>query len=369
MRRVTDQSSDLLRRRLSNQKLTRSAFRKPSDVVAWLGAVQAQDYPGARWALAQRAPGLTDAAVEAAFDEGAILRTHFMRPTWHFVTPADIRWMVALTAPRVHAVSAYYYRKSGLNSGIFRRSRKALEGALRGGRQLTRAELASVLRKARIPADGLRLNYLMMQAELDQVICSGARRGKQFTYALFDERVPATRSLDRDEALAEMTRRYFTSHGPATVRDFVWWSGLTVRDAKAGLDMAGRALAREAIGGLTCWFAPSRAVAPPAAPTAYLLPNYDEYLIAYKDREHVAGPPGTSPEPARGPVSFAHHLVVDGRLAGAWRRRFGPGSVLVEVRLHRRLTPTNMRALRAAVGRYETFLDRKVALSIRTLPP
>src|SRR5688500_3150151 len=169
---VTVPTIDLIRRRLANQKLTRSSLRKPADVVAWLGAVQAQDYAGARWALGQRAPGLTDAAVEAAFDEGAILRTHFMRPTWHFVTPADIRWMVALTAPRIHAVSAFYYRKSGLDRDVFKRSRRALEGALQGGKHLTRDELASVLRRARIPSDGLRRSYLMMQAELDQVICS-----------------------------------------------------------------------------------------------------------------------------------------------------------------------------------------------------
>jgi hypothetical protein len=360
---ATAQTTDLLRRRLANQRLTRSTFRRPADVVAWLGAVQAQDYPGARWALGQRAPGLTDAAVEAAFDQGAILRTHFMRPTWHFVTPTDIRWMVALTAPRVHAASAYYYRKSGLDGAVFKRSRKALERALQGGRQLTRAELAAALREARIPADGLRLNYLMMQAELDQVICSGARRGKQFTYALFDERVPPAKAMARDEALAELTRRYFTSHGPATVRDFVWWSGLTVRDAKAGLEMAGAALVRETIGDLTCWLSPSRSAAPPASPTAYLLPNYDEYLIAYKDRGHVAGPPENG-EVARGAVSFAHHLIIDGKLAGAWRRTLGAGSVLVEVRLDRRLTPTNTRVLAAAARRYEEFMKMKVTLSI-----
>lgn len=356
-------TNDLIRRRLGNQQLTRSVFRKPSDVVAWLGAVQAQDYAGARWALGQRAPSLTDAAIQAAFDEGAILRTHFMRPTWHFVTPADIRWMVALTAPRVHAVSAYYYRTSGLDSAVFSRSRRALEGALQGGRQLTRVELAAVLRKARIPAEGLRLNYLMMQAELDQVICSGARRGKQFTYALFDERVPRARPLARDEALTELTRRYFTSHGPATVRDFVWWSGLTVRDAQAGLDMVGPALVQETVADLTCWLAPPASAAPPASPTAFLLPNYDEYLIAYKDRGLIPGAPAGSGD-ARGSVSYAHHLVIDGKLAGAWKRTLQANGVLVEVRLDQRLTPTNRRALTAAFKRYERFMGVKVTVSI-----
>ena len=356
---VTAPTVDLIRRRLVNQKLTRSSLRKPADVVAWLGAVQAQDYAGARWALGQRAPGLTDAAVEAAFDEGAILRTHFMRPTWHFVTPADIRWMVALTAPRVHAVSAFYYRKSGLDRDVFKRSRRALEGALQGGKHLTRDELASVLRRARIPSDGLRRSYLMMQAELDQVICSGARRGKQFTYALFDERVPTAPVLKRDEALAELTRRYFTSHGPATVRDFVWWSGLTVRDAKAGLDMLGPTLVREVVGELTYWFGSSGSVARPASPSAHLLPNYDEYLIAYKDRGQVV--PASGSEAA---LSIPHHLIVDGKLTGGWRRTLDARSLRVEVHAYRRLTAAESRALSAAVSRYEAFMNMKVTLSI-----
>lgn len=230
---MTTPEIDLVRRRFHNQKLARSRFHRPAEVVAWLGAIQAQDYAGAKWAIGLRSTGLRDAGIEQAFNEGAILRTHLMRPTWHFVTPADIRWILALTAPRVHAVNAYSYRKFGLDRGIFARSRVAFERALQGGKQLTRLELASVLGRAGIPAESLRLAYLMMQAELDGVICSGARRGNQFTYALLDERAPHVKNLEREEALAELTRRYLSSHGPATLSDYVWWSGLTARDAPA----------------------------------------------------------------------------------------------------------------------------------------
>ena len=230
---------DLVRMRLRNQKLARSEFREPGDVVAWLGAAQAQDYPSAKWAIGMRANGITDADVERAFNEGTVLRTHFLRPTWHFVTPADIRWMLTLSGPRVHAVNASYYRKFGLDSATLARSRATLERALQSGTHLTRSELASALRRAGIAADGPRLAYLVMHAELDQVICSGARRGKQFTYALLDQRVQGVATVARDEALAELTRRYFSSRGPATLRDYVWWSGLTVRDARAGIEMAG----------------------------------------------------------------------------------------------------------------------------------
>jgi len=213
---------DLVRRRLTNHRLERSEFRKPADVVQWLGAVQAQDYAGAKWALGLRAKGLTDADVDRAFDEGTILRTHILRPTWHFVTPADIRWMLALTFRRVHAANAHTYREFELNASVFRRSRKAIERELRGGKDRTRAELASVLRRAGIAAKGIRLAALMIDAELEGVIVSGPRRGTQFTYALVEERAPRGRTVDREEALAELTTRYFSSHGPATLRDYAW---------------------------------------------------------------------------------------------------------------------------------------------------
>ena len=352
----------ILSARLGNQKLARSGFHDPGDVVTWLGAVQAQDYAGAKWALGLRTNGVTDADVEQAFNAGTILRTHVLRPTWHFVAPADIRWMLALTAPRVHAVSAYYYRKAGLDSGIFARSRAALERALRGGTYLTRAELAAVLGRARIPADGLRLAYLMIRAELDGVICSGPRRGKQFTYALMDERAPHARTLAREEALAELTRRYISSHGPATLRDYAWWSGLTVRDAKIGLESVEPALAQEVMDGHTYWSVKtiSRASSSRrASSTAHLLPNYDEYLITHKDRGLVVGAPQANS------VVFDHHVVIDGQLAGTWRRSVNTGSVVVDVAPYRRLTRADTRALASAAERYGRFMNAAVVLRYR----
>jgi hypothetical protein len=213
---------EIAHQRLHNQLISRQTFEKAGDVVGWLGAVQAQDYAAAKWAVGQRVQEATDVAIDRAFADGAILRTHVMRPTWHFVTPADIRWMLQLTAPRVNALNASYYRQRALDDDIFKRSNAILAKALQGGKQLTRTELASVLQQAGIATgDLLRLTYLMIRAELDGVLCSGARRGKQFTYALLDEQAPQAKSLERDEALAELTRRYFTSHGPATLQDFV----------------------------------------------------------------------------------------------------------------------------------------------------
>jgi hypothetical protein len=348
-------SIELVRERLRNQMLAGSRFRKPGDVVAWLGAVQAQDYAGAKWALGLRATGLTAAAVERAFDDGGILRTHCLRPTWHFVTPADIRWMLALSAPRVHAVNAFIYRQLELDAKVFARSRAALERALRGGTQMTRLELAQVLQRASIPAKGLRLAYLVMRAELDAVICSGARRGKQFTYALLEERVPPARALTRDEALAELTRRYFSSHGPATLRDYGWWSGLTGREARTGIEMVGSTLTHTVIDGRSHWFVRHRSQAPSGS-VAHLLPNYDEYLIAYKDREAVVGPASGN----RRPDVFAHSFLIDGVLAGSWKRTVKGDSVLVEAVAYSRLTPTGRRALEAAAARLGKFVNLAV---------
>ena len=250
---------DIAQQRLHNQRLVGAPFARPDEVVRWLGAVQAQEYPGAAWGIAQRTSGLSQPAIDQAFADGTILRTHAMRPTWHFVTPADIRWILALTTPRVHALNASYYRKLELDGSVLARSATVLTNALQGGRHLTRSELTTALEQAGIirPTDDrLRLTYLVMHAELEGLICSGAMRGKQHTYALLDERVPATRTLEREEALAELTRRYFSSHGPATIKDFAWWSGLSTSDVKVGLELNTSQLETARVDGQAYWFRP-----------------------------------------------------------------------------------------------------------------
>ncbi len=200
--------SHIAGRRLANQRLSSAGLESPEDVVSWLGAVQAQDYYGAKWALALRMREGADDVIEDAFTSGAILRTHVLRPTWHFVAPADIRWMLALTAPRVNATIGSYYRKLELDAAVFRQSNTALARALRGGRQLTRDALRQAVRRAGVAADdGMRFGFILLRAELDAVICSGPRAGKQFTYALLDERVAAAKAITRDEALARLTQR------------------------------------------------------------------------------------------------------------------------------------------------------------------
>lgn len=347
---------DNAHRRLHNQFISRQTFDKPEDIVQWLGAVQAQDYAAAKWALGLRLRGATDDVIEQAFASGAILRTHVMRPTWHFVSPADIRWMLALTAPRVHSASSYYYRISELDDALFTKSNAVLVEAMQGGKQLTRTELTSALQRAGIAVDDLRrFTYIIMRAELDGIICSGARRGKQFTYALLDERVPQTRTLDRDEALAEFATRYFTGHGPATLQDFVWWSGLTVADAKTALDMVSSGLMREAIDGQTYWSSGSVTPKNDVSQTMYLLPNFDEYTVGYADRSAVIDEADVPKFDARGSV-LNNTIVLDGRVIGAWKRTLKKDSVSIIPNLFTPLNDVETRALVAAANRYGAFL-------------
>jgi hypothetical protein len=352
---------NITRLRLGNQRLSSGRFTKPEDVVNWLGAVQAQEYGDTKWALGLRMQRAGDAQIERAFSEGRILRTHVMRPTWHFVSPTDIRWMLALTAPRVCARMAPYNRRLELDAAIFRRSAKAMVRALRGGAQLTRQELKAVLQRAGIQVDGTqRLAHIVMQAELDAVICSGARRGRQFTYALLDERVPVSHVRSRDDALAELARRYFRSHGPASLQDFVWWSGLTASDARAGLAMVERELVRDVVEGRAYWFPSSSR--PPAAPrTAYLLPLYDEYLIAYKDRSAAVDLSvwrrGWSGDAISAPI------VVNGRVVGGWKRTLKGDRVAVKAAPFAPLNRRQLSAISDAALAYSTFLGIGLELS------
>jgi hypothetical protein len=351
--------SDVLQARLHRQRLSSTRFTRPDEVVSWMGAVQAQEYAAAKWAVGQRMRFATDEVVEKAFAEGSILRTHVLRPTWHFVAPADIRWMLELTAPRVRGAIGFNCRRMSMDEAVFKRSQKALIAALRGGRQLTRDRLRQAIQRAGIATDDVRFILILMRAELDGVICSGARIGKQFTYALLDERVPRSNAFTRDEALAELTRRYFTSRGPATVQDFVWWSGLTVADAKAGLEMTGRRLVRDVIDGRTCWLSSSAQDVTRGSRAAYLLPPYDEYLVAYKDRSAAIDPMNSTQSMN---AIFSSTILVNGRVAGTWKRAAGKGADVVTLNPFATLRASQRRAVVEAGRRYGAFLGQTVSI-------
>ncbi|MEA2725241.1 MAG: hypothetical protein QOH59_3012, partial [Gemmatimonadales bacterium] len=311
----------------------------------------------AKWALGLRLPpGVTNAALDRALDQGRILRTHVLRPTWHFVTPADIGWMLELTGPQVHRRMSPYDGQLGLDAKVKTRATGIMERALGEGRCLTRLELGAHLVRAGLPGKSMHLAHLAMHAELEGVICSGPRRGKQSTYALLAERAPAAPHLSRDEALAELSRRYFRSHGPATIRDFVWWSGLGTTDARRGLEM-NRARSHD-VDGLRYWSL-GHAAARTSGPKArvHLLPIYDEYLVSYRDHQAV-------PRPAYVLGGFQHALVIAGQVAGTWKTVPDPKELVVKVTTLRRITADERRALGRAAARYGRFLGVPLSLSV-----
>jgi hypothetical protein len=328
--------------------------KSPEEVVGWLGAVQAQDYYGAKWAVAQRTKSVSDAAVEQAFAEGTILRTHVLRPTWHFVLPADIRSMLALTAPRIRAAMRYYDRQLGIDEAELEKSHAVVRAALSGGKHATRNELARLFTEAGINAKGQRLAHLVSHAELDALICSGPRRGKQFTYALLDERAPKTKPLPREAALADLSLRYYTGHGPALPQDFAWWSGLTLTDAKKGLESVRDQLSALEVDGRSYWHAESAKPPVLKEPVVHFLPNYDEHLIAYKERSAAFDRERIDRIGARENVLFNHLVILDGRVIGGWRRE--QGKTEIEVTLIARLNAAEKKALNAARARLTEYL-------------
>jgi len=339
--------------RLHNQRITRPGPRDVAALVSWLGAVQAQDYPAARWALALRMPaGATAATIDRALDAAQIVRTHVMRPTWHFVAASDVHWMLDLTADRVQQKLAYAFRFYELDSATRVRATRAIERAVGGGAHLTRNELGADLARSGIAVAGVRLALITIHAEVERVLCSGCQRDGQSTYALLAARAPKAKRLPRDEALAELVRRYFGSHGPATIHDFVWWSGLTAADAKRGLEMTRAKPA--SIDGHTYWACDAPRAAGAAGPAVSLLPRFDEYLVAYRDLDAVP----------RARAALGETVVAGGQVAGTWSASARGGDTVVDVRPLRRFTERERGALAAAAARYARFLERRVEVRV-----
>ena len=332
--------------------------------MRWFGAMQAQEFAIARWAIAQRTSAESAPAVDRAFRDGIVLRTHIIRPTWHFVLAADLRWLLVASAPRVHALNAYPYRLCGIDGKVANKTQRVLARALEG-KELTRVELGQALEQGGIEASGMRLGYVLMRAELDGVIVSGAQRGKQRTYAAFDERVPPAPEKGADEALAELTRRYFVARGPATIRDYARWASLTLREARRCLEMVETSLEREELDGRTYFFDPKLPSARVKSPPVDLVQCYDECIMSYSESKDVLRPRvGGKANLTNG--GFFHAILLDGQLAGHFRLTGNDGKVCFNARLYRPLRRTERRALDAAVERYGRFAGVSLHTSIAT---
>jgi hypothetical protein len=354
----------IARHRLANQSIDPVGLARPAAVVKQLGAVQAQDYLASLWAVGLRLPTAVEADIEQAIADREIVRTWPMRGTLHFVAPEDVRWMLALLTPRIISRAARRRQQLELDEATLARSLALFGSALQGGGCLSRPEMMAVLERGGIATSGQRGYYILWWTAQNGLICFGPRRGKQDTFVLLDEWLPQAKTLSREEALVEVARRYFSGHGPATLQDFMWWSGLAAAEAKAGLKMAESGLVREMVAGQSFWFAPAPAAKQASAtPTAHLLPSFDEYLLGYKDRGAVLDP---AYAPKVGPGAngiFKPIIVIDGRVAGTWQRTRRKAKVLIRLDAFEPLSPTQFEATVAAAESYGRFLGRPVEIS------
>ena len=346
-------ANTLIKRRLSAQKLAGSRVRDPGELVAWMGAIQAQEYLSARWALALRLQGSpTEAEVEAALADGRVIRTHAFRGTWQLIAPEDVRWMVAISQASVKRKAASRLRELGLDADTLKRGYVAITKAMERSGALTRDELKRALLGAKISPEGQRLSHLLLQTELEGLICGGPRRGKQLTWRLLDTKADRRST---DDALAELALRFFQSRGPATVDDLSWWTGLTLGEVRRGVAAAGSALTPERVDGRELLRRTGGRVSS-SAPRALLLPAFDEWMVGYRNRDDAVDPRHQGAVNQGGGI-IGMSVAVDGRIVGSWRRTLERGGVKVKTKLFERVAEEDLPHIDEAIERYAAFLD------------
>jgi hypothetical protein len=348
-------SSEILQQRLINIGLVDSNFKDYVEAISHLGAVQAQDFPAAKWSVGIRVKDSTDEDIMQYYNSGKILRTHIMRPTWHFVTPEDILWITELTAPNVKKLMSHYNRKLELDEKLFAKTEKAIIKVLQEKGSVTRKEFKEIFSNMSIKTDVQRLAHIVMWAELDGIICSGPMDGKQFTYSLLEARAPKAKKFSREESLAKLALKYFTSHGPAQIKDFSWWSGLSMSDANIALDYVKSKLESESIDKKVYWFKPQKGINKFNSSNAYLLSIYDEYTIAYKDRSDLSKAEKDIEKMIMMGNALNSVIVLDGKVIGSWKRKLKKNTVEIALNPFTKLKNDEMKLLKEEAFKYGKF--------------
>jgi len=305
--------------RIANHQLSQTGYTTPRQIAAHFGAVQSQDFNSANWAIGVRLSGCTEKSIHEAFNKGEILRTHVLRPTWHFVAPENIRWMLQLSGKRILQAMKSRDRDLGLTDEIYGKAYRIIEKALDKEDELTRDELTKILHDAGMKADSSHIYHIMMRAEANGIVCSGALREKEQTYALLEKRVPPEKPLTKEESLAKLARIYFTGHGAATLSDFVWWSGLSTGEARQGLQSVAAEFVSETVNGQTYWMPNTDFRPSDGKNEVHLLPAFDEYIVGYKDRTAVITSENHQKAVSSNGV-FRPVIIKNGRVIGLWKK-------------------------------------------------
>lgn len=346
--------NEITRQRLHNQQIASTKFRTPAELVGWLGAMQAQEYGQSKWAIGVRLPGSSDAIVEQALADRSILRTWVMRGTLHMVAAADVHWMLDLLAPRLIAGSAGRKKQLGLEPPLLLRCLRLLESGLEG-REMTRDELIAYFAQSDLHFTSHQIYHILHHAALEQVVCVGMRVGKEPTYTLLSDHVPTPVRMTREEALATLASRYFNSRGPASLQDFIWWSGLTVKEAQKGLESLKNGLKELVYDGQSLWFPKDQSLEKTLAKRLFLLPGFDEYILGYRDRSAFLNP-GDSPIVVHSNGIFNPMIVLDGQVVGVWKKTIKQNTVLLEPNTFVPLEEEAVYLLELERLRYQAFL-------------
>lgn len=344
--------------RLVAQQLAHPDFTDPADVVAWMGAVQAQEITMAKWAVGLRTKKPSLSAMERALQDGKILRLHILRPTWHYVAAQDVRWMSQISGPRIKAAWTSFARTNGisLEGGLYAKAQKLFEKIL-PGKSLDRTELSAAFAKHGLNITEHMLRYVLCCAEADGLVCSGPERGRTHTYMLTDERVKNAPVFPREEALARLARLYFQSHSPASAEDFAWWAGLAISEARRAIAALGAELVRDVFGARELYVHASGAGKKSASGAVHLLPPFDEYLISYKDRMDALSAEH-QPKAFNRFGTFYPVVLAQGRIVGNWQKKPGGKKPDVSVSFFTRRHGTDKTRLEQARQRYLEFLER-----------
>jgi hypothetical protein len=347
---------------LVRQHVVNSPFDNVRDFVQSMGAMQAQDYQMAKWAVGLRVQGASDESVESAIDSGDLIRTHLMRPTWHLVSREDAAWLIELTAQGIKASQKSRNRELELSDNVFARTNKILGDAVRNGNHMTREELMTIIRNEGIETVNNRGSHILFTAELDKIVCSGRIKNGRQTYALFSERVPSG-IISRDEALRKIAEKYFFTRGPATIKDFSWWSGLPVTDARKALEMIRSKLVSETIENKVYWFPPDAVIPFHGEKKIHLLPAFDEFIISYSDRSAVMSLVYRKRTVSINGI-FNPVIIVDGQVAGLWKRSKKNKTILIETELFsgKRQSRSIIKSIEEKAEEYGRFLKKEVAI-------
>ena len=338
--------------RLLDQQLICPQFSTPHDVVSWMGAMQAQEYRMMRWAVGMRTKKPSAKAFEKAYNDGSIIRTHLFRSTWHLVAAEDYRWMIDLCSAKAKSGIRGWIKMNGLSISEDEefRFQEYIRQALKGKGSLSREAIESIVKDSPFREELPRLKYQMILAEVSGIICSGNLVDGERNYVLADEKIPVQRTLPREDALAELARRYFKSHGPATLEDFVWWTGMNIGDCRRGVEAIKDELIEERWKGLTFYLHQSARTRGFRSGCVHLLPAYDEYLIGYKSR-HVALHPDHRHHAHDQKGIFWPVILCGGEVIGNWSA--AGGKVRTEV-FHPDAS-LNQEAVEEEIERYQKF--------------